>query len=107
MALLGRQYTVTATAVAPLALPADGVPTSAQPGHIPLQQISFYTPAANAGNVFIGRSDVTAVPANCLIRLPAGTGYTSGPFDNGPEYADEFFVIGTANDVVHIHVTGR
>ena len=107
MALKGRQYTVTAAAVAPLALPANGVPTNTQPGHIPIQEISFKAAAGNAGTIYIGNSDVTAVPANALIALPANQGFTTGPYDNGPEYADDFYVVGTANDTVFIYVQPR
>lgn len=109
MALKGRQYTVTATAVAPLKA-ASGIlgaidPSSdTQPGHIPIMEISFKAAAANGGDVFIGNSNVTAAPTNALIKIEKGTGFTSGPFTgNVSIYADDFYVVGTANDIVHIY----
>jgi len=104
MALKGRQYTVTAVAVAPLALPADGVATDAQPGHIPIKEIHFKTPVGNTGIVNIGNSNVTTT-ANALVILDGDQSWSSGPHsDQANLYADDFYVIGTANDVVHIIV---
>lgn len=107
MALIGRQYTVTATAVAPLATGTSATintTSTTQPGHIQIQEISFKAAAGNTGDVFIGNSNVTAVPANALIKIEKGTGFTSGPFSgNGPIYADDFYVVGTANDILHIY----
>lgn len=100
MALYGRQYTVTATATQPLTAAYD-----ADLGHVPIQQISFKTPTGNAGRVFVGPSSVTNAPANAYIELPAGVGYTDGPYPMGSAYADDYYVVGTANDTVFIHVT--
>lgn len=99
MALTGKQYTVTATATQPFPLSAAGL-------HVPLQEISFKTPTANTGTVFIGNSNVTTT-TNILIQLEKGTGFTSGPFDNGPVSLDDYYVIGTANDIVYIYAVPR
>lgn len=112
MALYGKQYTVTATAVAPLAAsPASKVidtTSTTNPGHIEVVQIDFKAKAGNTGPVYIGGSNVTATPANALIALNAtansSDGYTCGPFAQGAVYADDFYVVGTANDVVFINV---
>lgn len=106
MALKGRQYTVTAAAVAPLSTATALNPdytSNTRPGHIPVQEISFKAPSTNTGTVYIGNSDVTAVPANALIEVAKGTGFTSGPFPHGSVYADDFYVVGTASDVLFIY----
>lgn len=101
MALKGRQYTVTAVATQPLTAAFDS-----QLGHVPIMEISFKAPSGNAGTVYIGNSNVTAAPANAFIELPAGVGFTTGPHLVGSSqlYADDFYVIGTANDRVFIDV---
>lgn len=101
MALKGRQYTVTASAVQPLTAAFDSTL-----GHVPIEQISFKTPSTNTGTVYIGPSTVTAVPANAFIELPKGVGYTDGPFPigSGQMYADDYYVVGTASDIVFIEV---
>ncbi len=106
MALKGRQYTVTAVAVAPLSTATASNPdytSDTRPGHIPLQEISFKAPTANTGSVYIGNSNVTAAPANALIEVAKGTGFTSGPFPMGSLYADDFYVVGTTNDILYIY----
>lgn len=105
MALKGRQYTVTAAAVAPLSVAGAQNPDYAsdtRPGHIPLQEITFKAATGNGGIVYIGNSNVTAAPANALIALSANQAFTSGPFPMGSVYADDFFVVGTANDTLYI-----
>ena len=106
MALKGQQYTVTAVATAPLAS-TNGKPANfssdTAPGHIELQEISFKAPAGNTGSVYIGNSNVTAAPANALIEVAKGTGFTSGPFPMGSVYADDYYVVGTANDILYIY----
>lgn len=99
MALTGTQYTVTATATRPFAL-AAGAP------RVPVQEISFKAPGGNTGTVYIGNSNVTT-STNILIEVTAGTGFTSGPFDNGPIYLDDFYVVGTANDRLFIYAVPR
>lgn len=101
MALGGTQYTVTAVATRPFALSSTSSP------RVPLQEISFKASAGNTGDVYIGNSNVTAVPANALIKVEKGTGFTSGPFEDGPIYADDFYVVGTANDLLHIYYVPR
>lgn len=107
MALKGRQYTVTAAAVRPLAAAGALNPdytSDTQPGHIQVQEISFKAPSTNTGTVYIGNSNVTAAPANALIEVAKGTGFTTGPFSgNAPMYADDFYVVGTANDILYIY----
>jgi hypothetical protein len=107
MALFGRQYTVTAAAVAPLAT-ADGsainITAPTRPGHIQCQEIRFSAPAGNAASVFIGNSSVTT-SANILVEVRKGTTEVLGPFPMGTLYADEFFVVGTANDILNILAT--
>lgn len=112
MALYGKQYTVTATAVAPLAAsPASKVidtTSTTNPGHIQIQSITFRAKAGNTGPVYIGNSDVTNSPTNALGVLystaTASDGWTDGPFQTGSQYADAYFVVGTANDTVFIEV---
>jgi len=112
MGLYGRQYTVTATATQPLAAAAGkgGVDTTSttNPGHIQVCQLDFKAKVGNTGVVYIGNSNVTAAPANALITLNAtattAEGYTCGPYTNPSVYADDFWVIGTAGDIVFINL---
>lgn len=99
MTLIGTQYTVTATATQPFA--------SASLYHFPFQSVDIWAPTGNAGTVYGGNSNVTNVPANALFAIEAGKGYTIGPFDNGPVYLDEIYIVGTASDKIFIHVTPR
>src|SRR5262245_38315885 len=99
MALRGTQYTVTAAAARPFPPGTSGLNTQ-------IQEISFKAPTGNAGTVYIGNSNVTTA-ANALIELPAGSGFTSGPFDNGPVNAEDYYVVGTANDKLYIYFVPR
>jgi hypothetical protein len=109
MALKGRQYTVTATAVRPLAVAAGAsnpnYNSDTQPGHIAIQEITFSTPAGNTGAVYIGNSDVTAAPANALAIIAKGNTLQFRFPHPQVVYADDFYVVGTLNDVVHILAT--
>lgn len=99
MPLRGTQYTVTAVATQPF-------PGNNATPRIQLQEISFKGPSANSGSVFLGNSNVTTT-TNRLIEVAAGTGFTTGPFDNGPVYLDDFYVVGTNADVLFIYYVAR
>lgn len=100
MALKGRRYVVTAAAVQPLTSAFDP-----DLGHKPLQEILFTPAPGNTGEVFIGPSNVTTTAnGTIIVDQLAASGVKVGPFPMGSVYADDFYVVGTANDVLYINV---
>lgn len=90
MALMGTEYTVTATAARPFA-----------GQHVPCQQIVFSGLTGNTASAYIGGSGLTAT-TNRLAEVVKGGNYTIGPFATGPFYLDDIYVVGTANDKLFI-----
>jgi len=90
--LLGSEYTVTATATT--LTTALGAPRKF------FSHCVFRAGSANAGTVYIGRSDVTAT-TNRLIFLAAGESFAVA-IASAFSSTDDWFIIGTASDKLHI-----
>lgn len=95
MDLLGKQYTVTATAAS-----LDDI--LGNPDEESFQQIDFYNDADSTGNVYIGGTNVTAVPANAYVAIVPGKAWSIGPLGKGSVRSKAIYVIGTADDTLHI-----
>jgi hypothetical protein len=97
MASYGGQYTVTASAVkmtTALGL-TDAIPAAA---------IDIKAKSTNSGIVYIGPSTVTNTPTNARVALAAGDAWTSGPTSTHIISTNELYIVGTASDVVFIHI---
>lgn len=100
MALSGGQYAVTATAATLSS--ALGI-TDVGKKHA--RQLDVKNAAGNTGKIFLGGSNVTAVPANAWVELTENQGYEAGPFDGNYINLDNIYIIGSvATERVHIAV---
>lgn len=92
--LLGVEYIVTGTAVSL---------TSAlgfSPSQRFVSHVTFRANDTNVGNVYLGRSNVTAA-ANRLVLLKPGESFSFG-LESAFASTDEWFIVGTAADLLHI-----
>lgn len=97
MASMGGQYTVTASAVtltSALGL-SSGVYCS---------NIDVKAPSGNSGSVYLGGSTVTNVPANARVEIAPGEAWASGVTAPHLVHTDNLYIVGTADDVVFIHL---
>lgn len=97
MASMGGQYTVTASAVKLTTALGLSAP-------VPCCNIDIRASRANAGTVYIGPSTVTNVPANARVAIAAGEYWSSGPTSQHIINTDELYIVGTANDIVFVHL---
>lgn len=106
MAWNGKQYTVTATATS--LTTALGLSKS-----IFIKQADFRADAANTGSVFLGKSNVTNVPANAFVVIATvdngtevvGESYSIVPGGNMWNVnTDEVYIVGTDDDILYIVV---
>lgn len=92
--LIGTEYTVTATATSVSTILGLSGPQRF------CSHMTFRAGTANAGNVFLGKSNVI-VAANRLVFLKADESFSFG-LENAFSNLDDWYVIGTASDKLHI-----
>ncbi len=80
---------------------------------IPVLSVALQPGAANSGAVYVGSTPATLSSAAYGVRLPAAVaGIPSAPFQlepagqGGPMKISDFYVLGTANDTLHLLVVG-
>lgn len=69
---------------------------------IPFRQLSFQSLKANAADIFIGDGPTVSTTVHAIRVDPGDTQppIILGHFDDGPMKLSDFYVIGTANDVL-------
>lgn len=92
--VVGTEYTVTGTAAS-----VSSILGVSGAGRF-ISHMTFRALDTNVGNVFLGKSDVTTT-TNRLVFLKPGESFSfglEGPYTN----LDDWYVIGTAADKLHI-----
>lgn len=71
---------------------------------IPLRQVTFQALTAVAAIIYVGDSNLVSATVHGFRIDPTDTQqpFTLGPFDSGPVKLSDFWVVGTANDVLMI-----
>lgn len=75
---------------------------------VPLREIAIQADPANAGVMYIGGPNVTSTNYGVIVPIPVSSipsaPFVLGEFDDGSVSLGAFYVLGTANDKVHILV---
>ena len=95
MAWSGGQYTLTATA----ATLTSALGLSAK---LFVKNIDVTAKSTNAGNIYLGGSNVTNVPANARAEVTTTKSWSVGPYDGNFVSTDDVYIVGTASDVAFI-----
>jgi hypothetical protein len=99
MAQAYKQYTMTATAASLTTIMGVLLPDK----HVMV--VDVFAKSTNTGHIFMGKSDVTNVPANAGVDLVAGSGYSFQPANPGHVVdTDNIYLVGTAADIAFISV---
>ena len=86
----GGQYPLTASAV-------SLTTALSLTGNLHFSKITIKNAEAAANTMYIGNSDVTAVPANAHLELALKQSYTYGGDGQGYYSSDDIYLIGTVN----------
>lgn len=91
MAYNGKQYAVTTSAVNLTSILGLTTVTRLLP-----IQVDIKNATGNTGKVYLGKSNVTNVPANAFAQIDAGVAWSYVPADGQRHFStDDLYVVGT------------